>query len=103
MRATTAAVSSVRSAIVICGALLLLGLIFLAPAYIRPDSVGVYAYVRSAVFDHDLLFLNEWAGFGLIRDGFTLFKEVTPLGTLANHWWIGASIAGAPFYLIAAL
>jgi hypothetical protein len=92
----------VKSAIVIAVGLLLLGILFLAPAYIRPDSVAVYAYLRSAVFDRDLLFLNDWAGFGLIRDGFTLFKEITPLGTLANHWWIGTSIASAPFYLVAA-
>jgi hypothetical protein len=94
--------SARREAIALAFTLLLVGLIFLSPAYIRPDSVGVYAYLRSLVFDGDLLFLNEWSSFGLIRNGFTLFKEVTPLGTLANHWWIGTSIASAPFYLVAA-
>ena len=91
-----------RETVVVAIALLLIGLVFLSPAYIRPDSVGVYSYLRSAVFDHDLLFLNEWNTFGMIRNGFPLFKEITPLGTLANHWWLGAALASAPFYLAAA-
>jgi len=93
----------VRGTVVLAIALVLIGLVVLSPAYIRPDSVAVYSYLRSAVFDHDLLFLDEWNAFGLIRDGFPLFKEITPLGTLANHWWIGTSIASAPFYLAASM
>src|SRR2546428_11336380 len=88
-----------REAVAIAAALIIMAIIFLSPAYIRPDSVGVYSYLRSAVFDGDLLFFDEWNAFGLIRDGFPQFKEVTPLGTLANHWWIGASIASLPFYI----
>ena len=76
----------------VVGATVVLGLLFLAPGYIRPDSVGVYSWVRSAVFDRDLLFFNEWHGFGMIRNHATAFKEVTPLGTVANHWWIGTSL-----------
>jgi hypothetical protein len=86
----------------IVGATVVLGFIFLAPGYIRPDSVGVYSWVRSAVFDRDLLFFNEWHGFGMIRNQATAFKEVTPVGTVANHWWIGTSLLAAPAYLIAA-
>lgn len=80
---------------------LLLGFLLLAPGYIRPDSVAVYSYVRSATIDRDLLFFDEWAGFRLIVDGVTLFKEVTPTGALANHWWIGTSLLVAPAYLLA--
>ncbi len=90
-----------RETIVLAVALLIVGILFLSPAYVRPDSVAVYSYLRSAIFDGDLLFLDEWNSFGLIRDGFPLFKEITPLGTLANHWWIGTAIASAPFYLAA--
>jgi hypothetical protein len=88
-----------REAVVLAAALLIIAIVFLSPAYIRPDSVGVYSYLRSAVFDRDLLFFDEWNAFGLIRDGYPLFKEVTPLGTLANHWWIGTSVATLPFYV----
>jgi len=78
------------------------GFAFLSPAYIRPDSVAVYAYLRSLFLDRDLLFFNEWAGFGMIGNHFTWFKEVTPVGALANHWWIGTSLLSAPFYSVAA-
>ncbi len=91
-----------RRTFVLAVALVILGFVFLAPAYIRPDSVAVYSYLRSAVFDRDLSFLNEWNMFGMVRNGFPLFKEITPLGTLANHWWIGTSIASSPFYLAVA-
>ncbi|HEY8130941.1 MAG TPA: hypothetical protein VII12_03550, partial [Thermoanaerobaculia bacterium] len=88
-----------REAVAIAVALVIIAIVFLTPAYIRPDSVGVYSYLRSAVFDRDLLFFDEWNAFGLIRDGYPLFKEVTPLGTLADHWWVGTSIAALPFYI----
>lgn len=80
--------------------LLVLGLLCLRPHWIVPDSVGTFVWLRSAVIDHDLHFMNEWSGLGLQRDGYFLFKEVTPLGTLANHWWVGSSvIAGVPYLL----
>lgn len=79
----------------------LAALAFLNPVYTRPDSVGIYSYLRSMVIDGDLLFLNEWAGFGLIANGAPFFKEVTQFGTLANHWWIGTSLLSSPFYLVA--
>lgn len=90
-----------RSAIALCLLHVAAGIVFLSPGYIRPDSVGVYAYLRSAVIDRDLLFFNEWERFGLVRDGITAFKEVTPAGALADHWWIGTSILSAPFYVAA--
>jgi hypothetical protein len=90
-----------RRTLLIVGAHLLLGLLFLAPGYIRPDSVAVFAWLRSALFDGDLLFFNEWQAFGMIVNGATSFKEVTHVGTLANHWWVGTSIVAAPAYLVA--
>ena len=86
--------------LVITAANVLCGLFFLAPGYIRPDSIATFAYVRSAVFDGDFAFFNEWASSGLIRDGLTLFSEVRPAGALANHWWIGTSILSTPSYLV---
>ncbi len=83
--------------------MVVLGWLFLSPGYIRPDSVAIYSYLRSSFLDRDLLFLNEWHMVGLIKGGVTQFKEVTALGTLANHWWIGTSMIAAPFYVVAAL
>src|ERR1051325_4931199 len=87
----------------IVAAFVVLGFLFLAPGYVRPDSVAVFAYLRSAVLDGDFAFFNEWAGMGLVRGGVTMFAEVTPAGALANHWWIGTSILSAPPYLAAHL
>jgi len=88
-----------RAALVICLVHVLLALVFLAPRYIRPDSVGVTSWLRSAVVDGDLLFFDEWAGFRMLGDGYAHFKEVTPAGALANHWGPGSSVLASPFYL----
>jgi hypothetical protein len=87
----------------IVAAFVVLAFLFLAPGYVRPDSVAVFAYLRSAVLDGDFAFFNEWAAMGLVRGGVTMFAEVTPAGALANHWWIGTSILSAPPYLAAFL
>ncbi|HEX3581425.1 MAG TPA: hypothetical protein VH087_06660 [Thermoanaerobaculia bacterium] len=87
----------------IVAAFAVLAFLFLAPGYIRPDSVAVFSYLRSAVADGDFAFFNEWASAGMVRGGVTMFSEVTPTGALANHWWIGTSILSAPSYLIAHL
>ncbi|HEX7191087.1 MAG TPA: hypothetical protein VF381_05880, partial [Thermoanaerobaculia bacterium] len=93
-----------RSAqLAIVAAFAVLAFLFLAPGYIRPDSVAVFSYLRSAVIDGDFAFFNEWASAGLVRGGVTMFSEVTPAGALANHWWIGTSILSAPSYLISRL
>jgi len=91
--------SRLRCAVWIFAAHALLGLVVLSPAFIRPDSVAVYAYAQSMVRDGDLSFFNEWSSFGMIRDGVTYFSEVTRTGALANHWWIGTSMLSLPFYI----
>ena len=88
-----------RAALAILVVHLLVAVVFLAPRYIRPDSVGVTSWLRSAVVDGDLLFFDEWAGFRMVGDGYAQFKEVTPAGALANHWGTGASVLASPFYL----
>jgi len=90
-----------RALVFITVSLLLIGVIFINPGWIKPDSVGTYAYLRSMVIDRDLSFLNEWSGFELIRDDFTLFKETLEDGRVANHWWVGTSILSAPMFLAA--
>ncbi|PYQ52831.1 MAG: hypothetical protein DMF59_03425 [Acidobacteria bacterium] len=93
--------ANVRAWIVIAAAHVLCAFALLSPGYVRPDSIATFAYLRSAVFDHDFAFFNEWVSAGLVRHGLTLFTEVTPTGALANHWGIGTSILSAPPYLIA--
>lgn len=75
----------------------------LTSGWIRPDSIAVYSPLRSLVHDGDFLFFDEWAAFGMVRDGFTLFKEIAPTGALANHWWVGTSLLTSPLYLLAHL
>jgi hypothetical protein len=75
--------------------------LWLTPGLIRPDSVGYFAYLPSTYFDGDLLFFNEWATTGLIRDGQLLFKDITPTAHLSNHWTAGASLAWYPFFVAA--
>ncbi|HVT03274.1 MAG TPA: hypothetical protein VHL58_07840 [Thermoanaerobaculia bacterium] len=87
--------------LLILAAHLVTGFAFLSPGWIRPDSVAVYSWLRSLLFDRDLLFFNEWSGYGMIGNGFAWFKEITPTGALANHWWIGTSLLSAPFYCAA--
>src|SRR5262249_5895839 len=76
---------NVRGWIVIAAAHVLCAFAILSPGYVRPDSIATFAYLRSAVFDRDFAFFNEWVSSGLVRDGLTLFTEVTPTGALANH------------------
>jgi hypothetical protein len=94
---------SKRALLILAGIHVLAGFLFLSPSYIRPDSVAVHAWLRSLVVSGDFLFFDEWAGFRMLGDGFAYFKEVTGTGALANHWWIGSSIVGAPFYLVSHL
>ncbi len=91
---------SKRLMLILFGTHIIAGYLFLSPSYIRPDSIAVMSWLRSVVVDGDFLFFNEWAGFGMLGDGFAYFKEVTPVSALANHWWIGTSMVTAPFYLV---
>lgn len=90
-----------KGAIVIAVLTIFLGVLFLRPGWIKPDSAGTFVYLRSAVLDQDLSFLNEWNGFGMVKNGLTYFKEVDAEGRLRNHWWIGASLlASVPYAMV---
>ena len=78
---------------------LLTTFLWLTPGLTRPDGVGYFAYLPSTWLDRDLLFFDEWAQMGLIRDGQILFKVVTPTGHLSNHWTAGASLAWYPAFV----
>jgi len=61
----------------------------------RGDSASYFAYVRSAVFDHDLDFANEWEHWGYPE------PERTATGLRRNVQSIGPAVLWTPFYLLA--
>lgn len=76
-------------------------LLWLTPGLTRPDGVGYFAYLTSTWFDRDLLFFDEWAQAGLIRNGQFLFKDITETNHLSNHWTAGTSLAWYPAFVAA--
>lgn len=72
---------------------------YVQPGVLVPDGVGYFAYLPSTYFDHDLLFFDEWAKFGLIRGSTIRFKDVTSTDHLSNHWTVGPAIVWYPAYL----
>jgi len=77
----------------------LLATAFALGAYTKPefaaDSHNYYVYLRSAYFDHDLDFADEWAAWG--------FKErrLTATGHRPNLHSIGPAVLWSPFYVLA--
>ncbi|MDI6783052.1 MAG: glycosyltransferase family 39 protein, partial [bacterium] len=63
------------------------------------DGVGYYIYLRSAVFDHDIDFANDF----LLFPDSPLSQFVTPTATgkLANPFSVGPAIFWLPFFLLA--
>jgi hypothetical protein len=61
------------------------------------DATPYYIYLRSAAFDHDFNFANEWAAFGVNS------PELTPTGRAVNAHSIGPAILWAPFFVLAHL
>lgn len=61
----------------------------------RADASGYYAYLRSAAFDRDLDFANEWAAWGLPE------APVTATGRRYNQYTVGPAIVWSPFFLLA--
>jgi dolichyl-phosphate-mannose-protein mannosyltransferase len=88
-----------RAAAAIVVLWLLTALLWVTPGLNRPDGAGYFVYLPSTWLDHDLLFFDEWAKIGLIRDGQILFKDVTSTGHLSNHWTAGASLAWYPAFV----
>ncbi len=74
--------------------------------FIRPnwtiggDGFGYYSYFRSAFFDHDLNFRNEYAEFDRVWNTHAT-ERLTPIGKVANLYSIGPSILWSPFLLTA--
>jgi len=74
--------------------------IWLRPGITRPDGVGYFAWLPSAIADRDLVLYDEWAHFGMLPNGAALSESPTPNGHLGNHWSVGSAVAWAPAYLL---
>jgi hypothetical protein len=102
---STAERTSRRGIAAVVAVWLLTTLLWLTPGLTRPDGVGYFSYLTSTWFDGDLLFFDEWAQAGLIRnrqnDIQMLFKDVTETNHLSNHWTAGTSIAWYPAFVAA--
>jgi hypothetical protein len=78
----------------------------LANPWVRGDGVGYYAYVRSALIDHDLRFENDYLAanesFVLAHvdsQGRLLPSLYTRTGYIENHFSVGPAIFWAPVLL----
>jgi len=73
--------------------------LFLTPGVLLPDGAGYLSHLLSAWADQDLVYFNQWAQFGLLREGVILHKEVTRTGYLGNHWTVGSALVWFPGFL----
>ena len=78
----------------------------LANPWVRGDGVGYYAYLRSALIDHDLRFENDYLAanesFVISRvdaQGRLLPRLYTKTGYIENHFSVGPAILWAPVML----
>src|ERR1700688_3334580 len=79
----------------------------LANPWVRGDGVGYYAYLRSALIDHDLRFENDYLAanqsFVISRvdaQGRLLPGLYTKTGYVENHFTVGAAILWAPVLVV---
>src|SRR5579862_1147085 len=78
----------------------------LANPWVRGDGVGYYAYLRSALIDHDLRFENDYLGanesfvlYHVDPQGRLLSSFYTKTGYVENHFSVGPAILWAPVML----
>ncbi|HVR71540.1 MAG TPA: hypothetical protein VMT87_11920 [Vicinamibacteria bacterium] len=60
----------------------------------RGDSLGYFVYLRSAAFDRDLDFANDYAEWGLAE------PPLTATGRRYNQYTVGPAIVWSPFFLL---
>ena len=78
----------------------------LANPWVRGDGVGYYAYLRSALIDHDLRFENDYLAANesfvishVDAQGRLLPRLYTKTGYVENHFSVGPAILWAPVML----
>ena len=71
--------------------------------WVRGDGVGYYAYVRSALIDHNIRFESDWLAANpsflasrVDARGHLLPNQFTPTGYVGNHFAVGPSMLWAP-------
>jgi len=80
---------------------------FMTGFVVYNDGRDYYAYLRSAVIDHDINFTNEWAYYNSAHSRFSSqqradnFPQTTKTGYLENIHPIGSAIMWSPFFLTA--
>ena len=86
------------------------GSLVLVNPYVRGDGNGYYAWLTSAVIDHDLDFTNQFAhGDALFKplifdaDGRVRPEARTRTGRVGDQWSIGPALLWAPWFLTAHL
>ncbi|MFC1849898.1 tetratricopeptide repeat protein [candidate division CSSED10-310 bacterium] len=67
--------------------------------HLNPDGILYFTYLRSAFFDHDFLFVNEFNTLRLLH----LTRYVTATGLEGNHVAIGTPLLMSPFYALASI
>lgn len=67
------------------------------PHFFRADGIGYYVYLRSAYFDRDLQFGDEWARWGYKP------RAVTVTGHMSNPYSVGPALLWSPFFVLADL
>jgi hypothetical protein len=67
------------------------------PEDLRADAPSYYAYLRSAAFDHDLDFANEWREWGFAE------SPVPATGRRYNQHTIGPALLWSPFFVLSHL
>jgi hypothetical protein len=79
----------------------------LANPWVRGDGVGYYAYLRSAMIDHDLRFENDYLAANesfvishVDAQGRLLPRLYTKTGYVENHFSVGPAILWAPVMLV---
>jgi hypothetical protein len=77
-----------------CLALLFSIAAFTQPEDLRADSASYYVYLRSAAFDRDLDFANEWRHWGYAE------MPVTPTGRRFNQHTVGPALFWSPFFAL---
>ena len=82
--------------------LFFMGSLFLLKPRIGGDGFSYYAWLRSAAFDHDLNFTNEYRDYNT-GDYWTAQEESTVTGLAANPFSIGPAILWTPWFIMAFL
>jgi hypothetical protein len=79
----------------------------LANPWVRGDGVGYYAYIRSALVDHDLRFENDYraANESFVKAHFDAHGSLLPsyytkTGYVENHFTVGPAMLWAPVLLV---